>query len=326
MAMPISQENLQEAIRDAYAIANIYKLTVTRESYLRREVAVWNESALKTWVNRDPRFSEAKRVELLERISRGTEAALGGAVGGGVVLGVLGGVGAKALMVKGIIVAPLNPVAGAAIIGAGAVVGVAGGILGGGYLGAKIAGLPSSDRELDALYNSYNDFLCFQIFRSLLAPGQVRALRVNISPEFFCTLSGDKFPEFAVRDTWKIRRQEANQYYDYEQLATWMNAHPGKLNSPRPLRHHALSLNHATDYWPRLSAELQLNFGGARAFNERMFESKEQNRAFMQKCLLQLHFSEGEHVSNEEEYPAGLYGMCKQFLQDQKKKIPAEDR
>lgn len=58
MVMPISQENFEMAIVDAYAIAHI--LTLSNPSYLSREVAVFNEYSLRNWANHDPDFLQLR--------------------------------------------------------------------------------------------------------------------------------------------------------------------------------------------------------------------------------------------------------------------------
>ncbi|MBN1914507.1 MAG: hypothetical protein JW769_01290 [Parachlamydiales bacterium] len=323
MVMPISRENLAEAVADAYTIANIYKLTVTRPSYFYREVAIFNERALKSWARQDSRFTDFERERLLQKINAGTKYAAIGGVALGTLGGIGGAAGAKALIVNGIIATPANPIVGGVLVGAGAVVGTVTGLAGGIYAGAKIGGLPSSDKALDAVYNSHDDLLTFHIFRSLLSPAQINNLQTSMSREFFCPLTENSLPQFPVKDTWKENKLINTQYYEYGSLREWIEDHPGKLNS-YPLQDRAVSLNHATDYWPRLSEELQTNF--EISFNRDQFEPNPENRAFIHKCFVQLNSRETEYINDEIDYPAGLYGVCKEFLMAQRRKILVPDR
>lgn len=189
------------------------------------------------------------------------------------------------------------------------------------------------------------------MFRSLLSPGHIRTLRINISSKFFCALEESEtlpIPRYPVLDTWKTAGQINSQYYEYSSLDNWVQNHPGELNSPRPFLKHSVRLQHATDYWPTFSEELRTNY--EMSFNKHSFEPNPENLPTLNKYLEQLKMRKQEYKidkrnnlipdATEEErtaernrintvktnFPKPLYKACKQFLQDQRNKIPAEER
>lgn len=319
MAIHIAdQTNLAKSVQDAYVIANIHGLATT-ESYFDTQIPIFNESSLYNWVERDPRLTVAGKAFIRDKINEGTLAAKICASVGGVLVGTVGAIGTKALMTHGILVTPANPVAGIAMIGAGAVAGVAAGAVGGGFLGAKLGELPSTDEALNAVYLSYRDLFKIRAFVSFLSEDAQRGVVQTISEKFICPLE-DTIPSFPVCDTWEENGEINYQYYESSALKAHILANRGIiLNSIRPMGHHALSLNHAVHYWQDLSRELQYHFGVR--FQKERFDSKAENLRYLNRYMVKITTKSAECATQNIDYPAQIYGECMEFLLNQRRAI-----